>query len=168
MTPPVPSTAPPVNGKSTTRVPNDELWKPPPIAQQIMRCAWLPEVGLVDYLKKKRVFQQAGSAHWSAIRAWTKTEQGVDHLKAAGLDPQSFHLDHVYDKQHTPLWHVYNCHFMPGGANSHFGTRYDREKKEYIGRTATQMADAAIKWFMEKTQSGPNWEEFRPVAAHGL
>ena len=146
----------------------NELWAPPTPTQQLVRCAWQPEIGCVDYLRKKGLFNKAGTKHWRAIREWTKTPQGIQHLTEAGLDPRSMHLDHVYDTNHTPLWHVYNCHFMPGGANSHFGDRLTDEKRKFVGRSGSQMADAAMNWFCQQMQGGPDWNNFRSVSAHGL
>jgi hypothetical protein len=136
------------------------LFAPPSNVQQLGRYAGIC-TPLIKYLKTHKLFDDAGSAHWKGIREWCKTPEGVALLREAGIDPASFHLDHIQDKHKTPLHHAYNCCFMPGGANSHFGDRVDDEKKAYVGDVAWDMSREAINWLV--TESRVNWSKFKRV-----
>ena len=58
--------------------------QPTPV-QQLLRCAWQPESGLVKFLKSKKLYAHAGKPHWRGIRAWMKTQEGRAWLVGAGL-----------------------------------------------------------------------------------
>lgn len=124
------------------------LYTPPGAVFQQARYA-----GMCDPLKKylvgRHLWRYQGDAHWHGIREWSKTTSGRQYLRDCGLDPESFHLDHIHDKNHTPLHHAFNCYFMPGGANSHFKDRCNDEKMAYIGEQAATISGAFLKWYME-------------------
>lgn len=125
-----------------------KLYTPPGAVFQQARFAGMCQP-LRTYLIQRKLFRKQGADHWDAIREWTKTRQGREYLRDCDLDPESVHLDHIHDKNHTPIHHACNCYFMPGGANSHFGDRFNDEKKRYIGRQATAISGAFVKWYIK-------------------
>lgn len=140
------------------------LFAPPSSIQQVARYAGMC-TPLKKYLMKRKLWGIASSAHWRAIGDWCKTTEGISYLKESGLDPESFHLDHVRDKKHTPLHHAYNCVFMPGGANSHFKDRSDAEKMAYVGEHAAKVSAAAVKFVIEQASKGIDMSKFNAATA---
>lgn len=124
------------------------LYAPPGAVFQQARYA-----GMCDPLKKylvgRRLWRYQGDAHWQGIREWSKTVDGRHYLRDCGLDPESFHLDHIHAKSHTPVHHAFNCYFMPGGVNSHFHDRCNDDKMTYIGEQAASISGAFLKWYIE-------------------
>ena len=84
---------------------SDLLYAPPSAVHQLARYAGM-NVQLKKYLKHRKVWSQASKEHWKAIADWTKTTEGRAYLSDAGLDPEGFNLDHVHDKNKTPIWHA--------------------------------------------------------------
>lgn len=126
-----------------------ELYKPPNEVMQMARYAGMIS-SLKKYLMKRGVWSQNSKAHWNCISDWTKTDKGREYLRACDLHPEGIHLDHIYDKEHTPLYHAYNCYFMPGSTNSHFNKLTGDEKMKYVGCHARKMSTAFLKWYLQK------------------
>jgi hypothetical protein len=123
-------------------------------------------VPLKKYLKHRKVWSQASKEHWKAIGDWTKTTEGRAYLSDAGLDPEGFNLDHIHDKNKTPIWHAYNCVFMPSAANAHFGDRTGPEKMIYVGETAAELSTAFVKWYIcEANRLDVDCARFNPAVA---
>ena len=138
-----------------------ELYKPPNAVFQQARYAGfcLP---LRKYLKQNKLWSQASKAHWKAISVWTKTTEGRNYIRDAGLDPE----DHIHDKNKTPVWHAFNCFFMASSVNSHFGDRTDKEKMTYVGETAEQVSSAFVKFYIEEaTKLQVDCAKFNPAVA---
>ena len=104
---------------------------------------------LKKYLTQRRLWTKQHPDHWDAIREWCKTSGGREWLRECGLDPEGVHLDHIHDKKHIPINHAFNCYFMPGGANSHFGDRSDDDKVAYVGDQAWTTSWAFITWYIK-------------------
>jgi hypothetical protein len=133
---------------ATGRDPN--LYAPPASAmKQQARFAGTCQP-LKTYLTQRRLWKTQGRAHWDAIAEWCKTPGGRQWLRDCDLHPEGINLDHIHDKDHTPVWHAFNCYFMPGGANSHFGNRSDDIKAKYVGEQAWHVSGAFITWYIEK------------------
>ena len=69
------------------------------------------------------------------------------------LHPEGTQQDHIHDKDHTPIHHAFNCYFMPGNPNAHFGNRSNNEKAKYVGEQAWNVSKCFIKWYIEKANS---------------
>lgn len=128
------------------------LWKPPNAVFQQARFAGTC-TPLKKYLLKQHLWKTQGTAHWNAIGEWCKTKEGRKYLQTCGIDPQGVTLDHIRDKNHTPIHHAMNCYFMPGGANAHFNNRSDDEKEAYVGSMAADVSKAFVKWYIEKANT---------------
>jgi hypothetical protein len=105
---------------------------------------------LIKYLHAKKKYALMGTSQWNCIREWCQTQGGVDWLKAAGLDPLSFHLHHVKARACGGLYSVYNCVFLPGSANGWFGKLDTKEMREYIGEEAAKISDRHAQWVATK------------------
>lgn len=132
--------------------------------QQLLRCAWVLEAGLVGHLKQKKVFDHAGDAHWRAIRSWCKTDEARAWFVAAGLHPDSVQVDHVVPRNMGGVSHVYNACFLPGSKNAAFGDRLDAAKKAYVGASAVAVASAVTRWHTAAASKGVNFATFDPHA----
>ena len=93
-----------------------------------------------------------GKAHWNAIRDWTKTEEGMKWLRMAEIDPLGVHLDHICAQNGVGAGYdcVYNCYFLPPSPNSWFGEYDSKEKKDYVGKQAYEIAKRFNLWIKNK------------------
>tara|TARA_B110000444_G_scaffold196908_1_gene187648 strand:- start:117 stop:491 length:375 start_codon:yes stop_codon:yes gene_type:complete len=119
---------------------------------------------LISHLKKLGKFEFMGKAHWSAIRAWTKTEEGREWIVAAGLDPDGFHLHHIKASSRGGAYSVFNCAFVPGGLNSAFGARDDENMRSCVGKQACELSDRHANWLIEKTAMLLSQKDFKIVS----
>ena len=159
--PPAPPPAPPLPPAATSLGVEDQ---PTPV-QQILRCCWQPESGLVKFLKSKKLYAHAGNKQWRGIRTWMKTQEGRAWLVGAGLHPDGAHIDHVIPQSIGGVSHVFNAHFLPSGINSAFGDRFDEKKKRYLGRSAVAMALAVGRWHSKKVEEGVDFTHFDAASA---
>lgn len=123
------------------------MYKPPSAGTQLTRYA-----GICVPLKKymKSAWGKANKSHWKVIRRWCQTPEGRKYLREdAKLDPDSVHLDHIQDKNSTPVHHAFNCYFMPGGPNSHFKDNSSAEKMAYVGDNAAKISKTFVTWYIE-------------------
>ena len=106
---------------------------------------------LRKHLEEKRLWASHGSAHWLAILEWARSTEGCRYLqKAAELDTEGIHLHHIIAGNHDGLYHAYNCYFMSASDASHFGDRFDEEKKEFIGTRAVAGAEGFSFWYTQE------------------
>ena len=124
---------------------------PPSAPVQLLRTAALC-TPLISYLKERKLFSRIGKSHWRAISAWTKTEEGVQYLRAADLDPLGVQLDHIVPRNGTAkgMDSIYNCAFLPPAANGWFGDTDTREKRAYLGHFAVEIAGRFSGWARAK------------------
>jgi hypothetical protein len=125
--------------------------KPPNPCIQLLRTAATCSP-LISYLKARNKLTPMGKAHWKAIGDWTKTEEGMQWLVMAGIDPLGVQLDHIVAQNGIGSGYdsVFNCYFMPPAPNSWFGEYDTREKREYIGKQAVEIAKRFSKWMKAK------------------
>ena len=136
---------------------------PNPMQQILRTCG--NATPLIRYLKRKNKFQFVGEAQWRAIREWTKTEEGTEYIKMAGLDPSGFHIDHIVPKagMGAGLYSVYNAYLMPASINSSFGDELTKEKKDYIGEGAVKIALEFQRWVRATMLVGLDQSKFSGV-----
>ena len=103
---------------------------------------------LMKYLKDVDKLTPMGKPHWNAIKAWTKTEEGMDWLRNADIDPLGVHLDHVVAQKGiaSGLDSVFNCYFLPPAPNSWFGQYDTPEKRAYMGEQAVNISKRFTEW----------------------
>jgi hypothetical protein len=124
---------------------------PPNACIQLLRTA-ATCAPLMSYLKAKNKLTPMGKAHWKAISDWTKTEEGMNWLRMAQIDPLGVELDHVVAQNGIASGYdsVFNCYFMPPAPNSWFGEYDTKEKREYIGKQAVEISKRFTKWMKAK------------------
>lgn len=113
---------------------------------------------LVSFLKnggKKRKVdynRMSGQQVFDQIRFWAnRTTEGRNHCREhAKLDPDGFHVDHVFPYVNGGPSHILNAYLMPPSANSHFSEWWTLEKKEYVGEEAVKAARKAMNWGKER------------------
>ena len=142
---PEPARAPAPEQPLARKLSPAELWTPPTADVQIMRYAAL-NTSLAKFLKERGVYNVAGKPHWACIREWVATDQGHAALRSAALDPLSVHLDHVVPDNLGGVSCLFNCVFMPGSANSHFGCFFTPEKHAFVGKAVVAHACAFARW----------------------
>lgn len=125
---------------------------PPPKYQQLLRTAGKCP-SLIAYLKRKGKFEYMTKAHWDCIREWAETEEGMEWLRGAGLDPLSFHLHHVIAYARGGPYSVYNCVFAPGSANGWWGKEDSQHMRDYVGKDACELAEKHQMWIQEKLRT---------------
>tara|TARA_B110001450_G_scaffold36344_1_gene32089 strand:+ start:1593 stop:2597 length:1005 start_codon:yes stop_codon:yes gene_type:complete len=117
---------------------------------------------LIKYLKSERQFAHMNKGQWNCIRKWCETTDGVAWLKAAELDPLSFHLHHVKAYSVGGHFSVYNCVFAPGSANGWWGNLDSPHMREYIGDEAAKLSDRHAKWAAAQAAKGIDQGKFHP------
>lgn len=135
------------------------VWDIPTPAEQQLRTAAMC-MPLRNYLKKTKVFKHAGDKQWKGIKAWCETQEGVQWLRSAGLDPLSFHRHHIKAANRGGLDSVFNCAFTKEKPNCSFGDRDNEWMRTYIGKQACSIADGHARWFVVKTGEGPDQDLF--------
>ena len=98
-----------------------------------------------------------GAIVFDKIREWARTPDGIAHLRACELPPDGFHVDHVVPDHLGGPSHVCNAHLMPASANSHFGDRFDAEKRAFVGPLQVGHALRVMRW-MRTRSDWPNFE----------
>ena len=139
-------------------------WGTPTPVQQHLRSAATCSP-LTEYLKKKNKFKHAGNPHWNAIKKWCETDEGLEWIRASGLDVQAFHLHHIKAKARGGVSSIFNCAFVPGGANSKWGDKDSEEMRAAVGKQACKIADTFATWFVSKMGDGPDQSGFDWTAA---
>lgn len=154
---------PPKLSLKRKRVPGTEsgsLYPTPSTIHQLARtCALCTP--LKHYLQRKNLVNYAHKNIVNQVHNFFKTKR-TDLLEAAGLSPLAFSVDHVISKGTEGLDIWYNLVLMEPGANSHFGDRWDNEKRRYVGEHAANIANG-VHAFYKRDQYQYDFSKFNPV-----
>jgi len=132
------------------------LYPPPTEPQQLARTCAL-STKLRNHLKSKNMSTRAHKSIRHVIHQFYQTNP--DLLAAGGLQPLAFDVDHVIARAGDGLDVVYNLVLMEPGANSHFGDRWDTEKRRYVGELAAKMA-VGVHAFYKRDQYSVDFSKF--------
>lgn len=91
-----------------------ELEIPSKSAQLLRTCGRC--MPLIGYLKRKHAYEYMSKKQFTTVKEWARTVDGVDWLKAANLDPRSFHVHHINAESRGGYNSVFNFAFVPGCA----------------------------------------------------
>ena len=128
---------------------------PPPAYQQLARTCAL-DLGLHGYLGKR----MGKTLAREEVKKYYK--RNPEQVKAAGLDPELFSIDHVVPSHIGGLDHVFNFVLMPVGTNARFKDRWDFEKKKYVGKNAEKIASEFASWFRSRNAAMEDFSKFDP------
>ena len=127
-------------------------WTPPSYAVQQARTLgsnlllrrYLREGGASRNVRRRTDYTRYVSAELHRqVKLWLRdTEDGRATLRACGVAPDAFSVDHVNPRHLGGHEHLHNYHVMPPGTNSHFRDRAlnDPEKEAYVGTWQMELA----------------------------
>jgi hypothetical protein len=143
---------------------------------------------LIGYLKRKNAYEFMSKKQFNCVKEWARTVDGVDWLKAAGLDPNSFHVHHINAESRGGYNSCYNFAFVPGyyshnqatqvtrfrrslccldsrsnrNLNSSWRERYSEEMVKFVGEDACRLAAAHARFIERQVARGVSQSKFDP------
>ena len=127
----------------------------PPGYQQLLRCCAL-DIELHEWLGDKLSRKHPRDV----VKRYYK--RAPDQVRAAGLNPDYFSVDHVVPKNIGGLDHCYNYVLMPTEINAGFGDKWTTEKKNYVGSHAVKVTTAFSQWFRSRNEEMEDFSKFCP------
>ena len=122
----------------------------PQPAQQLLRYAGVC-APLKEYLVERNVWSRSDNAHWEAIVDWCKTDDGVEWLVAAGLDPSRTVPQVIQGRGHgCLLQHAYNCCFVPDHVPTDTEHVPESQWCAFVGSLGVKQSSDAMQWVISQ------------------